>query len=307
VSGRKQLLAIVGPTGVGKSLLALRVGRAVDAEIVSADSRQVYRGMDVGTAKPSPQQRAVVPHHMIDVVGPDEAYSLALFLRQARQVIDDILSRSRLPIVVGGSGQYVWGLLDGWDVPEAAPDRRLRRTLEERAVVEGHTALHDELMRRAPAAARHINPRNVRRVIRALEVSYAATGPAPKTSRKSPTPFNTRIIGLTMERASLYRHIDERVDRMIESGWVGEVQSLLHRGYGTGLPSMSSLGYRELAQHLAGERALEDAIVRIKHRTHRFARQQYAWFRLDDGRIRWYRASSDGLDMAERDIRYMVA
>ena len=299
-------MAIVGPTAVGKSALALRLAGILNGEIVSADSRQVYRGMDIGTDKPSQEQRSATPHHLIDIVDPNEDYSLAIFLRQAREAVDDIASRSRLPIVVGGTGQYVWGLLEGWDVPEVPPDPALRRSLEERAISDGHSALHKELEGRDPTAASRIDARNVRRVVRALEVSYAApalTGTAPA---RKPLPYRVHTIGLTTDRVRLYRRIDQRIDRMIESGWVGEVQELLDRAYEPGLPSMSSVGYRELARHLEGEIPLEEAVTRVKNRTHKFARQQYAWFRLDDGRIKWYQASSEGADRAERDIRGLL-
>ena len=299
---RTPLVAIVGPTGVGKSDLALGLAARLDGEIVSADSRQVYRFMDIGTAKPSPEDRAAVPHHLIDVVDPDGPFSLALFLQQARSAIADIAGRSRLPILAGGTGQWVWGLLEGWDVPSVAPDIELRTSLEERARREGHQALHTELSRTDPAAAARIDPRNVRRVIRALELLAAEGTPRrPEGPRKTPPPFDTRLVGLTRDRGALYRRIDRRVDSMIDRGWVGEVAALLDRGYGTELPSLSSLGYAELVQHLAGALDIEVAVQRIKYRTHRFARNQYAWFRPGDDRISWFDAES-GVEKAEVEI-----
>ena len=292
------ILAIVGPTATGKSALAVRLATQLDGEIVSADSRQVYRHMDVGTAKPSAAQRAAVPHHLIDVVDPDEEYSLALFLRQARVAIGDIRSRSRLPILVGGTGQYVWGLLEGWQVPPVQPDPEFRRALEARAVVEGAAALHQELAGLDPVAASRIDPMNPRRVIRALEVYHGSPTPNSRPSRVSPD-FRPLVLGLTRERSALYERIDERVDRMIEAGWVGEVEGLLGSGYPLELPSMSSLGYREIGQHLGGEMGLDEAALKIKQRTRRFARQQYAWFKLEDERIRWFQGSPAGFDAAE--------
>ena len=296
-----RLLAIVGPTAVGKSALALRLAKRFGGEIVSADSRQVYRWMDIGTAKPSPQDRAAVTHHLIDVVNPDDEYSLAVFLRQATAAIKNVESRSKLPILAGGTGQYVWGLLEGWRPPEVLPDAGLRRRLEERATLEGAPALYQDLSRLDPAAAGRIDPLNVRRVIRALEVCYSSPDRQPGPPRAAEPPYHTKILGLTLERATLYRRIDDRADQMIENGWIDEVRALLERGYGAELPSLSSLGYRELVQHLNNELSLEDAIERIKFSTHRFVRHQYAWFRPGDERIRWLDASGN-FDQAEAEV-----
>ena len=301
----QKVLAIVGPTAVGKSTLALGLASALDGEIVSADSRQVYRYMDIGTAKPTPERRAAVPHHLIDVVDPDEEYSLALFLRQARAAIRDIQSRSRLPILVGGTGQYVWGLLEGWQVPDVPPDQELRQALETRARAEGVAALHQELSRLDSAAASRVDPHNPRRVIRALEVHHSSPESSLGASRTAP-PFEPVVVGLTLDREALYERINTRVDTMIEAGWVAEVEGLLGRGYAEDLPSMSSLGYRELAEYLAGRRPLAAAVEMIKRRTRRFARQQYAWFRLSDERIRWFEGSLAGLGEASAAVQELL-
>ena len=295
------LVAVVGPTGVGKSQLALRLAPTLDGEIVSADSRQVYRGMDVGTGKPTAEQRERVRHHLIDLVDPDQEYSLAVFLRQAREAVRDVASRGKVPIIVGGTGQYVWGLLEEWSVPEAPPDPSLRRDLEARAEAEGHAALHRLLAERDPPAAARVDSRNVRRVIRALEVSYAA--PGSSAPGRGSLPPRALVVALTLPRDELYRRIDARIEGMLDSGWVNEVSALLERGYGPELPSMSSLGYRELAEHLRGGLPLAWAAARIKGRTHRFARQQYAWFRPSDGRIRWHQATPEGMDAVESEVR----
>ena len=296
-----RLLAIVGPTAVGKSALALRLAKRSGIEIINADSRQVYRHLDVGTAKPSPEDRAAVPHHLIDVVDPDESYSLAVFLRQATEDIQGIQQRSKLPVMVGGTGQYVWGLLEGWQVPEVPPDPALRRGLEERGRLEGPSALYQELSNLDPTAAERIDPRNIRRVIRALEVHYASPERQSSPPRKTAPPYRTKVLGLTLERSTLYRQIDQRVDRMLASGWVEEVRGLLERRYGPELPSLSSLGYMELVQYLHGDLSLEAAAERIKNRSHGFARNQYAWFRLNDERISWFDASG-GYDQAEAEV-----
>ena len=291
------MLAVVGPTAVGKSALALKLAPLVNGDIVSADSRQVYRYMDIGTAKPSPEDRARVVHHMLDIVDPDEEFSLALYLRQARAVIDAIQARGRVPIVIGGTGQYVRALLDGWSVPEVPPDAALREELEARVERDGVEALHRELADLDPEAAARLDPRNARRIIRRLEVLRSPEA-GDASARAEQQPLDALVVGLTLDRDALYRRVDDRVDDMLRAGWVGEVERLLARGYDVDLPSMSSIGYGELAEHLSGGPPLDETADEIKRRTRRFARQQYAWFRLDDERIRWFDSSPDGVDAA---------
>lgn len=298
-----RLLAVVGPTAVGKSAFALAVSRELGGEIVNADSRQVYRRLDVGTAKPTLAERASVPHHLVDVVDPDQAYSLAQFLDQAADAITDIHSRSRLPVLAGGTGQYVRALLEGWKAPAVEPDPEVRRALEERARTSGVASLVAELAEIDPVAAARVDPRNVRRVVRALEVAYSgASGPL----QKEPPPYEVLVIGLTLDRGSLYERIDRRVEAMIASGWLSEVEGLLADGYGPDLPSMSSVGYSELANVIAGVLPLEEAVQRIKYRTHRLARAQYAWFRPADDRIRWFDAACE-TDQALSAVRGWAA
>jgi tRNA dimethylallyltransferase len=283
----RKLIAVVGPTATGKTALAVALARAIDGEIVGADSRQVYRRLDIGTAKPTPDERALAPHHLLDVVDPDEPFSLAEYLELATAALEDIWARGRQPLLVGGSGQYVWALLEGWTVPRLPPQRELRRSLEERAEREGAEALHRELAHVDPQAAAGIDPRNVRRVIRALEV-YQTTGrPISFWQEKAPPSWDTLVLGLACPRDELYRRIDARVDGMMQAGLVDEVQGLLTMGYSRELPSMSGIGYREVCQYLAGELDLSAAAARIKTATHRLARQQATWFRRDDPRIRW--------------------
>ena len=290
------VLAVVGPTSAGKSALAARLATGLDGEVVGADSRQVYRYMDIGTAKPTSEQRAAVPHHLIDIADPDQPFSLALFLRRARAAIEEIQARGKLPIVAGGTGQYVWGLLEGWQVPEVPPDSELRRKLEERARMEGTEALYMELAGVDPVAAERVDRRNVRRVIRALEVYHSTDGGNVGRPARRETTFHSVIFGLTLPQPMLAERIHGRVDAMIEAGWVGEVQDLLSRGYHIDLPSMSSLGYRELAGHLSGQLSLGEAVDSIKRGTVRFARQQHAWFRTEDPRIRWSQGTGEGMD-----------
>ena len=287
-AGRDRVVAIVGPTASGKSRLAMQIAASVGGEIIGADSRQVYRHMDIGTAKPSLEDRRHVRHHLIDIITPSDEYSVALFVRQAREAVSDVLERGQVPIVVGGTGQYVWALLEGWNVPEISPDHSLREEFQERLRRSGLADLVDELRRIAPKAAQRVDLLNPRRVIRALELAYESPDGEPETLTRLPPPFHATIIGIAMDRSELYARINARVDAMIEDGWVGEVRKLREMGYGPELPSMSSLGYREISEHLNGDRTLDHATEAIKGKTRRFARQQGNWFRTGDERIRWF-------------------
>ncbi|OGO16785.1 MAG: tRNA (adenosine(37)-N6)-dimethylallyltransferase MiaA [Chloroflexi bacterium RBG_16_50_11] len=284
----KRLIAIVGPTGIGKSRLALRLAAVFPGEIVSADSRQVYRYMDIGTAKPTPTELASIPHHLIDIVNPDDDFSLATYLEMARKAIDDIHARGKLPLLVGGTGLYIRAVLEGWQVPGVSPDRKFRYNIEKKVNESNINDIYQELVITDPDAAAKIDRRNVRRVIRALEV-HAGTGQAfSRLGQKTPPSFTPFIIGLTAERSELYRIVDRRVDAMIERGLIQEVANLLKMGYDSNLPSMSGIGYRQIIQYLKGELTLEAARQKIKTETHRFIRHQYAWFRLTDERIHWF-------------------
>ena len=283
----KRLVAIVGPTAVGKTELAISLAQAFDGEVVSADSRQVYRYVDIGTAKPSAEERALVPHHLVDVVDPDQDFSLAMYQEAAYRALEDIERRGKSAFLVGGSGLYVQAVTAGFRIPEVGPNHELRRMLEEKAASGGGMALYAELQRVDPNAAGRIDPRNVRRVVRALEVCHATGLPFSTLQRREPR-FRSLMIGLTTSREDLYSRIDDRVDRMIERGLVQEVQALVERGYSPDLPSLSGLGYRRIAQYIQGEVGLDEAVQRIKHETHRFARHQYAWFRVKDEAINWF-------------------
>jgi tRNA dimethylallyltransferase len=289
------MIAIIGPTAIGKSDLALRLAQHFPLEIISADSRQVYRYMDIGTSKPSPTERAAVPHHIIDVVDPDEDFSLAMYHRLAVEALEAIQQKGKLPLLVGGSGLYVWSLVEGWTIPQVPPDREMRRQLEAKAEQESSQSLYRELEEVDPAAAAKISPRNIRRIVRALEI-YHTTGRRPSELQGKGAPgFSTLVIGLTCERSELYGRIDLRVDKMIKKGLIEEVEELLKKGYGPSLPSMSGIGYAQIVQFLRGEMTLPEAIARMKYETHRLARHQYAWFRLSDSRIHWF-------DMSETEI-----
>jgi len=302
----KPLIAIVGPTALAKSKLALNLAQGFDGEIVSADSRQVYRYMDIGTAKPSLEERSLVRHHVIDVVDPDDDFSLALFHQLANRALKAISRGGKIPFLVGGSGLYIWSLLEGWSLPQVPPHPELRRNLQARAQAEGSDVLYEELQGLDPVAAERIDPKNVRRVIRALEV-YQATGkPFSQLQQKQPPPFQILIIGLTAERDELYRRIDSRVDDMIKRGLVDEVKGLLQRGYSLSLPSMSGLGYKQIGMFLQGELDLGSAVQNIKYETHRFARHQYAWFRLSDQRIHWFDVKQEYEELVEELISRFI-
>lgn len=282
------MIAIVGPTAVGKSELALCLAQSFPLEIISADSRQVYRYMDIGTNKPSLTERALVPHHIIDIVDPDEDFSLATYHQLAFDALKTIQQKGKLPLLVGGTGLYVWSLIEGWKIPQVPPDRQMRRRLETRAQQEDNQSLYRELQNIDPVAAAKIDPRNIRRVVRALEIHYATGQPASQLQRKQEPSFPILVIGLTQERSQLYRRIDKRTDQMIKRGLVEEVEELLKKGYRPSLPSMSGIGYRQVVQFIRGGMTLPEAVDRMKHETHRLARHQYAWFRLNDDRIRWF-------------------
>ncbi|MFC1901222.1 tRNA (adenosine(37)-N6)-dimethylallyltransferase MiaA [Chloroflexota bacterium] len=284
----KPLISIIGPTATGKSNLAIHLAQEFNGEVVSADSRQVYKHMDIGTAKLNPQELASVPHHLIDVINPDEEFSLAQYKQLVYQAVEEIHNRGKLPLLTGGSGLYIWAVLEGWEIPEVAPDIEYRRKLEERAGSGEADELYSELMETDPVAAQRIDRRNVRRVIRALEVSKKSDGKFSELQRKETPPFDILIIGLTAEREELYRRIDSRVDIMVEAGIVEEVKTLLDKGYGPDLPAMSGIGYRQIIMYLNGEITLEEAIRNIKTETHRLVRRQYNWFSLKDKRINWF-------------------
>jgi len=297
VPAQPPLLVLVGPTAVGKTALALRLAGRFAGEIISADAWLVYRGMDIGAAKPTPVERAAIPHALIDIIGPDEPFGLAQYQRLAYAAIAAAHAASRLPLLVGGAGQYVRAVVEGWGIPEVPPQPELRQKLEAEAESKGAEALHRRLAAADPAAAARIDPRNVRRVIRALEV-YLTTGrPISELQRRSPPAYTILQIGLRRGRAELYRRIDARVDAMMAAGLLEEVRRLRAAGYADDLPSMAGLGYRQLAAHLRGEMELAEAVELIKRDTRRYVHQQMVWFREDDPAIAWFDAEDgDGVE-----------
>lgn len=296
---RPRALLLIGPTAVGKSAAALRVAEAVGGEIVSLDSRQMVRGLDAGTAKPTAEQRSRVPHHLVDVVAPDDSPSLSKVLAWTYAAVDDILARGRRPLLVGGTGQYVRAIREGWQVPAVPPNPDLRAALEAVAARDGHETLHAQLAAVDPATAARIDARNVRRVVRALEVHTYLGRPASEVRAQSRPRYDLGIIGLIRPRPELYARIDARIDAMLAAGLEEEVRSLVAEGYGWKLPAMSSLGYGEWRDYFAGELGRDEVVRRIRHNTRRLVRTQATWFRADDAGIRWFDVSAAAADDAE--------
>ncbi len=283
---RIPLLAVVGPTATGKTGLAIDLALRLQGEIVSADSRQLYQGMDIGTAKPTPEERARVPHHLLDIITPETPYTLTQYQADAQAAIAGIAARGHLPLLVGGTGLYIRAVVDNLAIPEVPPNWELRRDLEAQAAREGAAALHARLATLDPASAASIDPANVRRVIRALEVCLVTGQPFSSLQGARPSPYRALLLGLTCDRALLYARADRRVDAMLAAGLVDEVRALAARGYDWRLPAMTSLGYGEIGAYLRGETSLEEAITRLKFNTHSYIRRQYSWFR-PDARIHW--------------------
>lgn len=290
LSGNYQipLVVILGPTAVGKTKTAIEVAKELNGEIISADSRQVYRFMDIGTAKPTLEQRTVVPHYLIDVVDPDTPYNVVDFQAQTLELIVDIHQRGKLPMLVGGTGQYITAVLEGWQFPNVEADSQLRAELEDYAAHNGWEALLERLRQYDPITAERIDGRNIRRVIRALEVCLVAGKPFSSLRKKNPPPFDIKTFGLTLEpRQQLYDRANARIDIMLEDGLVDEVHSLHQRGYDWHLPSMTALGYLQIGWYLQGKMSLSEAIEKLRKATHLFIRRQYTWFRKYNQDAEW--------------------
>ncbi len=288
IEHRPPLIIILGPTAVGKTELAIQLAGQLNGEIVSADSRLFYRGMDVGTAKPTAEEMARVPHHLINVADPDEPWSLGVFQRTALEAIHSIHQKGKLPFLVGGTGQYIRAVTQGWTPPEVEPDPRLRNVLEAMASAHSVYWLHDKLKILDPISAEKIDARNVRRTIRAMEVIFT-TGVMFSTQRSlSDSPYHVISIGLRRPRPELYARIDERIDLMFENGLLNEVSNLLAQSYSPDLPGMSAIGYREAVAVVRGELSQADAKIAMRRITRVFVRRQTNWFKEDDPQIKWF-------------------
>lgn len=300
---RPSLVLIVGPTAVGKTELAIQLVERISGEIVSADSRLFYRGMDIGTAKPTPEERARAPHHLIDIANPDETLSLAVFQVKAREAIADIHTRNKIPFLVGGTGQYIRAVAEGWKPPEVKPEERLRGELERMKEERGVYWLYEKLRGLDAAAAEKIDPRNYRRTIRALEVILTTGKTFSEQRGQSASPYQLITIGLTRPRPELYERVDQRIERMFADGFIEEVKRLLAMGYSPSLPTMSAIGYRECVQVIQGELSEEQAKTEIRRATRVFVRRQSNWFKESDPNIKWFRVEEGIVDDIESYIR----
>ncbi len=306
VRSKPSLILIVGPTAVGKTDLAIQLAERLDGEIVSADSRLFYRGMDIGTAKPTPEEQARVPHHLVDIAKPDEILSLAVFQQKARDAIADIHTRRKLPFLVGGTGQYIRAVTQGWAPPEVKPDEALRSELEKQKEEKGIYWLYEELKRRDPAAAEKIDPRNYRRTIRALEVIQITGKKFSEQRGQGESPYRLITIGLTRPREELYQRVDARIEAMYANGLLDEVKNLLARGYSPSLPTMSAIGYRECVAVLEGRMNVEEAKQLTRRATRVFVRRQANWFKESDPGILWFKAEDGIVEKIEKRIRQLV-
>jgi len=300
------LVLIVGPTAVGKTELSIQLADSLNGEIISADSRLFYRGMDIGTAKPSPEEQARVPHYLIDIANPDEILSLAVFQQKAQELIGDIHTRNKIPFLVGGTGQYVRAVTQGWIPPEVKPNESLRNELEHQKEENGIYWLHDKLKSLDPVAAEKIDARNSRRTIRALEVIMTTGKKFSEQRGQSDSPYHLVTIGLTRPREELYQRVDQRIDMMFANGFLDEVKSLLDKGYSPTLPTMSAIGYRECVSVIKGELTEEQAKVQIRRATRVYVRRQANWFKASDPNIHWFKVENGVINSIEKNIRLAV-
>ncbi|HET6597871.1 MAG TPA: tRNA (adenosine(37)-N6)-dimethylallyltransferase MiaA [Anaerolineales bacterium] len=302
-SNKSPLILIVGPTAVGKTELAIQLAERLNSEIVSADSRLFYRGMDIGTAKPTREEQARVPHHLIDIADPDEILSLAVFQQKAQDAISDIHTRNKIPFLVGGTGQYIRAVTEGWNPPAVKPDERLRSELERMKEENGIYWLHDRLKRLDPAAAENIDARNFRRTIRALEVILTTGRRFSEQRGQVDSSYQLIAVGLTRPRTELYERVDQRIDAMFAHGFLEEVKRLFERGYSPSLPTMSAIGYRECVRVLQGEINEEQAKAEIRRATRVFVRRQSNWFKESDPNIKWFRVEEGVVDDIDVYVR----
>jgi tRNA dimethylallyltransferase len=304
VANRAKILAILGPTCSGKSSLALSLARSLDAEIVNADSMQIFRHFDIGTAKPTLTERAEVPHHLIDIADPDTEFNVAIFQERADNAIRDVLSRNRVPLVVGGTGLYFRVLFHGLFSVKSDPG--VRTALKER-FSKNPVVLYEELKSRDPEYAAAISPNDATRVVRGLEVLSVSGKPMSawlKAHGFREERYEAHKIGLRTDRGVLYRRIDERVKRMLGQGWVKETEALLAVGWDPGLKPFQSIGYREILLFLNGQLSHEEMVEDIKTSTRRYAKRQMTWFAKEEG-IRWYEYPEEGNVIADHARRFL--
>ncbi len=292
------IVVITGPTAVGKSAVALELAPRLGAEIVSADSRQIYRYLDIGTAKPTPAEQAAVPHHLIDIVHPDDAYSVAAFKEDADRILLDLARSGKVAFMVGGSPHYVEAVIERLEIPQVAPQAAFRQEMEEYARLHGHERLHQRLRDVDPAGADQIAATNVRRVIRALEVQRVTGSPFSDVGRRRGEPLPALHIAITTERERLYERIDLRLEQQLSDGLLEETRRVLDMGYAPSLPPLAGLVYREAVSVVQGQVSLDEGLRRMKETTHAFARRQYVWFRRQP-QLQWF---ENGPGLAEQVV-----
>lgn len=300
------LIVVAGPTAVGKTAAAIGLAQRFNGEIVSADSRQVYRQMDIGTAKPTPEERAAAPHHLLDIRDPDDEFSLAEYVALALAAIDGIIARGRLPILAGGTPLYLNAVTEGWRVPEVPPDWALRDGLEAEAARDGLAPLEARLAAVDPVAAKR-TAGNLRRIIRALEVHILTGKPMSEQEGKVPPPYRIMQAILTLDRPTLHARADARIGRMVAAGLVAEVQGLLDRGYAPPAPAMTGIGYAEIIAHLREGVSLTDAVAQIAINTHRYIRHQETWFRRNRAATRYDVATAGWETALQTDVGTFLA
>lgn len=293
----KPVIFIVGPTASGKTNLSIQLADILNTEIISADSRYFYRKMDVGTAKPDAKEMANIKHYMIDIAEPNETITIAVFKQKASELIAYLHHQQKVPIVVGGTGQYIHAILHNWEMPELESDPRIREILENYAERFGKLKLYEFLQKIDPEAAKIIDFRNLRRTVRAIEVLLKTGQRFSEQRRKKASIYNQKIIGIRWDRAVLYQRIDHRIKKMIENGFVDEVGRLINAGYSSDLPSMSAIGYREITGYIKGENTLDEAIILMKRNSREYVRRQANWFKDSDPNIMWF--VGDKLDISQ--------
>jgi tRNA dimethylallyltransferase len=288
ISKSKPLIVLLGPTASGKTDAAIQIAKRINGEIISCDSRLFYRGMDIGTAKPSLDELAMVPHHLIDIADPDQPLSLAVYQEMCVNIITQLHKNGKIPILVGGTGQYISSITEAWQIPEQMPDDAMRNVLEKLSNQKGYIELFRYLEKLDHLAALSIDKRNIRRVVRALEVIFMTGHKFSELKNKGISPYNLIQIGIQWPREDLYRRIDMRIDKMIEDGLVNEVQGLLQKGYTPDLPGMSAIGYNEITYYINGRLTIDEAVMLIKRKTRQYVRRQSNWFKLEDPQIVWF-------------------
>jgi tRNA dimethylallyltransferase len=293
LSVKNPVVIITGPTAVGKTQLSLNLAEKLDGEIISADSRLFYRGLDIGTAKPTLAERKIVKHHLIDIAEPDETLSLAIFQQSVYQISQRLWEQDKVPFVVGGTGQFIRSIMEGWVIPPHEPDTTLRQKISTWGSEIGADILHEKLQMIDPAAAENIEAGNLRRTVRAFEVIFTSGTLFSSQRQRQGRGIKYKVVGLNRDRKALYQRIDERIQQMFEDGFVDEVRSLIDQGFDPSLPSLSAIGYKEVVAYIHGKMNMDDVVTLMKRRTRSYVRRQANWFKPDDPRIKWFETDDD--------------